>query len=178
MFRLLFLLLALTAGVFAADGTPAAPPRDFFDYSFWQVAILLGVGMLMTLVMVPVCLIGWAIFLFILVFILKMFGITPAALLMKLAQRQMMGRGKGLVWQLAILICMPAGVAGLWIATKIFGVPAQSSSLLVSGAVCGILAGVGFVYLAKAFARRMSRRMMGGMQAEMMAKMMKMRRGE
>jgi hypothetical protein len=176
MFRMLFILLALTAGLHAAEVAPPAPiPRDFLDYSAWQVAVLVVVGLLMTLPAVFVCLIVWAIFIFILVMILKMFGITPAAILMKLVQRQMMGRGKALVWQLGILICMPAGIGGLWLATKIFSVPYQSASLLIFGCACGIIAAVGFIWFAKVMARRVSQRMMGGMQAQMMAEMMKLR---
>lgn len=179
MFRLLLIFLALAASVHAATDPAAVPPipQDIFDYPMGPVAVLFLVAALMTLVMVPVCLIGWALFIFILVMILKMCGVPPAALLMKLVQRQMMGKGKNLVWQLGILICIPAGIFGLRLAIWMFSVNAQSTTVLVIGSVCGVLASVAFIYLAKALAARAKQKMMGGMglQPDMMAQFMKMR---
>lgn len=186
MFRLLLILLALTTGLHAAEAVPPSQaPQDFLDYSAWQVVVLVVVGLLMTLPAVLVSIIIWAIFIFILVMILKTIGITPAALMMKLVQRQMMGKGKSLLWQLGILICLPAGIGGMWLAIKIFGIPYQGTSLLIFGIICGLIVGGVFIWLAKVMARRMSRRMMGGMggglagldprQAQMLAEMMKLR---
>jgi hypothetical protein len=182
MFRLLFILLALTVSLHAAEAVPPAPvPQDFLDYSAWQVTVLMVVGLLLTLPAVVVSILMWAVFVFILVMILKMTGITWQMLLMKLVQRQMMGKGKSLLWQLGILICLPAGIGGLWLAIKIFGIPYQGTSLLIFGVICGALVAVGFIWLSKVTARRMSQRMMGGMggmnpmQAQMMAEMMKLR---
>ncbi len=177
MFRLLLIFLALAASVHAADVPVAPMPQDIFEYPFGPVAVLFLVAALMTLVMVPVCLIGWALFIFVIVMILKVCGIPPTALLMKLVQRQMMGKGKNLVWQLGILICIPAGIFGLRIAIWFFGVQAHGNTVLVMGSVCGILASLAFIYLAKFLVRRVKQRMMGGMQAQMMAQFVKMQGG-
>lgn len=180
MTRLLLILLALTASLHALEAPlpPPPPPQDFLDHPIWAVGILLVVSTLLTVVMVPLVLLGWAVFVFLIVLLLKAIGITPQMLLMKLVQRQMMGKNKGILGVLAGLICLPAGLAGLWIGTMIFGVPAKSTSLLVVGSACGLVVAFGLVRLAKVMARRMQQRMMGGMQAQMMADMLKMRGGE
>jgi hypothetical protein len=175
MFRFLLALLALVTGASAADAPALPPPQDFLEYPAGSVTMLFLVALLMTVVVMPVSVIAWAILVFIVLFVLSLFGVTASQVIMKLAQRQMMGKGKGMVWQLAILICVPAGICGLWLATKFFGFPALTASLLVMGSTCGVLSAVLFVWLAKALSRRVQQRMMGGMQAQMMAEFMKMK---
>ncbi len=181
MYRLLFiLLLALTLAAHGADGAaaPAPVPQDFTDYGVGPAIFLFLVAAVLSVVTAPICILFWGLFVFILVKIIGLFGIPPQALLMKLAQRQMMGKGKGLVWQLGILICLPAGVLGLWLAIWMFGLRYQSMSLLVMGSALGVITAVGFVSLAKVVLRKLRERMMGGgmagMDPEMMAQMMRM----
>jgi hypothetical protein len=180
MYRLLFVLslvLTLALAAHGADAPASAPvPQDFTDYGVGPTIFLFLVAALCSVVAAPICILFWGLFIFGLVKLIGLFGISPQALLMKLAQRQMAGRGKGLVWQLGILICLPAGVLGLWLAIWMFGVRYQSMSLLVMGSAIGVITAVGFVWLAKMLIQKMRERMMGGMDPQMMAQMMQMQR--
>lgn len=188
MFRLLLVLLLLVVAGHAADAPAVYTPQDFTEYGVGPTIFLFVVAAVVSVAMAPICILVWGIFLFIVVKIVGLFGIPPTALLLKLAQRQMMGKGKGLVWQLGILICLPAGVLGLWLSIWMFSLKYHSSSLLVMGSALGVLVAVGFVWLAKLAIGKLKQRFMGGgfggmggmggmnpMQMQMMAQMMKMK---
>jgi hypothetical protein len=175
MYRVLFILLLFVAAAHAADAPVVAPPQDFMDYGVPQTIFLFLVAIVCSVVAAPVCILVYGLILFIILKIAGLFGVTPTALLMKLVQRQMMGKGKGLVWQLALLICLPAGVLGLWLAIWFFGIVYHGMSVVVMGCAVGAITTVGFIWLAKILLGGLKQRMMGGMQADMLAQMMRMR---
>jgi|GEM_PF-5386286 len=198
MSRVLLFLLFLVAVAHAADAVtpgslPPPPLQDFTEYGVGQLLFLSVVALICSLVAAPICILIWALFVFLLVKLLGLFGIPPTALLMKLVQRQMMGKGKGLIWQLAILICLPAGVLGLWLAIWMFSLPYHAMNVVVFGAALGVVTAVGFVWLAKKVLAGLRERMGGGMgglgamggmgglggldprQAQMLAQMMRMK---
>jgi hypothetical protein len=162
---IIFLLLFGVAGAQDLERTlPPTPPPPSAPIS--STLALLGLSLLLTCIFVPLCLVGFVVFLLILVKILGVFRVKPTLLIGLVVRRAMSGGLKSLLWWLWLIVALPAGYFGVSTATRIIGIPVATSSRWVFAIAVCVSAAAVFVSLSGAIARRVGERM-GGMNGMM-----------
>ena len=161
---ILCLLLGVADAVDLESTLPPPPPPP--SISMAATLALLGLGLLLTCIFVPLCLIGFIVGLFVLLKILGVFRVKTTLLIGFLVRRVMTGGLKTVLWWVWLMVSMPAGWFGISTAARIIGTPIPASSRWVFAVAVCISAAAVFVSLSTIIGRQISRRF-GGMSGMM-----------
>jgi hypothetical protein len=159
--------LAVTAALLtsAVGQDLSRSPADLFDYSLAANGALILVALFFSVLFIPVVLVAFGITLIAIFKLLRLFRLRVTMLVLGFVRRS---REWGLsfrwlVWVLCLIVCVPAGVLGVWSAASLVGAVHQRTTLYLTGGGCGLAIAFAFRALVARVLVGLKGRMAGGM---------------